>query len=305
MAGYLLRRLGQSALTLLVVSAAIFVILRLIGDPTHLMLPPEATDADRALLREQLGLSQPIIVQYGRYLGDIARGDLGQSYRFSRPALEVVLERIGATLQLTLAALAIGSFVGIPLGVAAAVRRGTWIDRTASAVATLGQSGPPFLFGLLLVRLFSVELHWLPTSGYGTLANLAMPALALGMYAAAGLMRLTRASMSDVLEAEYIKLARIKGISGSRVVWKHALANAALPVLTFAGLQLGILMGGAVSVEAIFAWPGIGKLILDSISGLDFAVVQAAVLLSALIFTLVNLGVDLLYAAIDPRIRYQ
>lgn len=304
MTGYVLRRVGQSLVTLLLVSAVIFIILRLVGDPTHLMLPPEATEADRALLRTQLGLSDPIAVQYGGFLKSLVTGDLGQSYRFSRPALEIVLERIGPTLVLTTAALSLGIALGVPLGVAAAVRRDSWIGRLAGALAILGQAGPPFLFGLLMVRLFSVELRWLPTSGYGTLGHLVMPTMALGCYAAAGLMRLTRASVSDVLDADYVKLARIKGLSERRVIYKHVLSNALLPVITFAGLQLGILMGGAVSIEAIFAWPGMGKLILDSISGLDFTVVQAAVLVSALIFTAVNLVIDLLYAVIDPRIRY-
>ncbi len=304
MTGYVVRRLAQSLLTLLLVAVVIFVILRWIGDPTHLMLPPEATEADRALLRNQLGLADPIVMQFARFLGKLLQGDLGLSYRFNQPALEVVLGRIGPTLVLTTAALALGVMVGVPLGIAAAVRKESWVGQVAGVLAILGQSGPPFLFGLLMVRLFSVELRWLPTSGYGTISHLAMPTLALGCYAAAGLMRLTRASVSDVLDAEYVKLARIKGLSETRVIFKHVLSNALLPVITFAGLQLGILMGGAVSVEAIFAWPGMGKLMLDSISGLDFTVVQAAVLVSALIFTSVNLAIDLLYAVIDPRIRY-
>lgn len=304
MTGYVVRRLAQSLLTLLLVAVVIFVILRWIGDPTHLMLPPEATEADRALLRNQLGLADPIVMQFARFLGKLLQGDLGLSYRFNQPALEVVLGRIGPTLVLTTAALALGVMVGVPLGIAAAVRKESWVGQMAGGLAILGQSGPPFLFGLLMVRLFSVELRWLPTSGYGTISHLVMPTLALGCYAAAGLMRLTRASVSDVLDAEYVKLARIKGLSETRVIFKHVLSNALLPVITFAGLQLGILMGGAVSVEAIFAWPGMGKLMLDSISGLDFTVVQAAVLVSALIFTSVNLAIDLLYAVIDPRIRY-
>lgn len=304
MLAYVIRRLLQSFVTVLLAAALIFVIVRLVGDPTHLMLPPEATEADRQLLREQMGLSAPIPVQYGRFLLDIARGDLGTSFRFGRSALEIVLDRLGPTLILTIASLGFGVLLGVPLGIAAAVRRGSWVDQLATAFAVLGQAAPPFLFGILFVRLFSVGLGWLPTSGYGSLENLILPATALGWYSAAGLARLTRSSMGEVLDAEYIKMARIKGLPHRTVIYKHALRNASLPVITFAALQFGILMGGAVSIEAVFAWPGVGKLILDSISNLDYTVVQAAVILAALLFTMINLTVDLLYAWIDPRIRY-
>jgi peptide/nickel transport system permease protein len=301
---YVATRLLQALVTILIVTAIIFVIIRLVGDPAHLMLPPEATEADRELLRRQMGLSDPVLLQYWRFLLDLLQGDMGMSYRFSRPAMEVVLGRLDATLLLTCASLGLGVLIGVPLGVASAVRRDTWLDGLAKVIALLGQAAPPFFFGLLFVRLFSVELGWLPTSGYGRIETLIMPSVALGWYSAAALMRLTRSSMLDVLNSEYVKMARIKGLPERVVIYKHALKNASLPVLTFGALQFGILMGGAVSIEAIFAWPGLGKLILDSISNLDYTVVQAAVTLSALIFTLVNLGVDILYAYIDPRIRY-
>ncbi|MBP8294968.1 MAG: ABC transporter permease [Burkholderiales bacterium] len=304
MLSYVIQRIGQSLITVLIVTMIIFVAVRVVGDPAHLMLPPEATEADRQVFREQLGLADPIVVQYGRFLANLARGDMGQSYRFSRPAMELVWDRAGATFLLTSFALGFGVLVGIPLGVASAVKQDTWIDQSAKFFAVLGQAAPPFLFALMFVRFFSVELGWLPTSGYGSPVHLILPTIALGWYSAAGLMRLTRSNMLDVLHSEYIKMARIKGVPEAGVVYKHALRNASLPVITFAALQFGILMGGAVSVEAVFAWPGMGSLILDSISNLDFTIVQAAVTFLALIFTAINLIVDIIYAFVDPRIRY-
>ena len=304
MIAYIARRVGQSFITVLLVTLIIFLIVRLVGDPTHLMLPPEATEADRDLLRHEMGLDKPVIVQYGVYLMELLRGHLGMSYRFAQPAGAVVLQAIGPTLYLTLSSLALGIALGVPLGVIGAVKRGGAIDQFARVFAVIGQAGPPFLFSLLFIRLFSIGLGWLPTGGYGGFRYLALPAIALGWYSAAGIMRLTRSSMSEVLDSEYIKLARIKGVPQRVIVYRHALRNALLPVVTFTTLQFGILMGGAVSVEFVFAWPGVGRLILESISNLDYTVVQAVVTIGALIFTMVNLGVDILYAAIDPRIRY-
>ena len=301
---YILRRLGQSTITVLLVTLIIFVIVRQVGDPTHLMLPPEATEADRELLRNQMGLDRPVVLQYGAYLLDLVRGNLGMSYRFSRPALGVVIDALGPTLLLTLTSLGLAVAVGVPLGVAAAVRRDSWIDQFSKVFAVLGQAAPPFLFSLLFIRLFGIQLGWLPTGGYGRSVNLILPAMALGWYSSAGIMRLTRSSMTEVLDSEYIKLARIKGVPERVIVYRHALRNALLPVITFISLQFGVLMGGAVSVEFVFAWPGVGRLILESISNLDYTVVQAAVTVGALIFTSINLAVDIVYATIDPRIRY-
>lgn len=301
---YVLRRLGQSAITVLLVTLIIFVIVRQVGDPTHLMLPPEATEADRELLRNQMGLDRPVVVQYGTYMVDLLKGNLGMSYRFSRPALGVVIEALGPTLLLTLTALGLAIALGVPLGVMAAVKRDGTLDQFAKVFAVLGQAAPPFLFSLLFIKLFAIQFGWFPTGGYGRVVNLVLPALALGWYSSAGIMRLTRSSMTEVLDSEYIKLARIKGVPERVVVYRHALRNALLPVITFISLQFGVLMGGAVSVEFVFAWPGVGRLILESISNLDYTVVQAAVTVGALIFTSVNLAVDIVYAAIDPRIRY-
>jgi peptide/nickel transport system permease protein len=301
---YILKRVGQTLVTVLLVLLIIFVIVRLIGDPTHLMLPPEATDADRALLRHQLGLDRPVVLQYLSYLGGLLHGDMGESYRFAQPALDIVLGALGPTMLLASSALLLGIVLGVPMGVFASVRRDGWVDQFAKVFAVVGQAGPPFLFSLLFIRLFSIQLGWLPTSGYGSWRNLLLPTLALGWYSAAGIMRLTRSSMSDVLDSEYVKLARIKGVPERVVLFRHALRNALLPVITFISMQFGVLLGGAVSVEFIFAWPGVGRLIIDSISNLDYTTVQAAVAVGALIFAAVNLAVDVLYAYVDPRIRY-
>lgn len=301
---YILRRFFQSGITVLLVTLIIFVVIRQIGDPTHLMLPPEATEADREILREQMGLDRPVVVQYGSYLLALLQGDLGTSYRFSMPALQVVLEAFGPTLLLTTVALCFAVAIGVPLGVMSAVHREGAIDQVAKVFAVLGQAAPPFLFSLLFIRFFSIQLGWLPTGGYGRIENLILPMVALGWYSSAGIMRLTRSSMTEVLESEYIKLARIKGVPERVIVYRHALKNALLPVITFIALQFGILMGGAVSVEFVFAWPGVGRLMIDSISNLDYTVVQAAVTVGALVFTLINLAADIMYAAVDPRIRY-
>ncbi len=301
---YVLRRLGQSLITVLLVTLVIFVIVRIIGDPAHLMLPPEATESDRNLLRIEMGLDRPLIVQYATYLMGLLSGDFGTSYRYERPALELILEALGPTLLLTSSAISVAILIGIPLGVAAAMHRDGWIDKFAKVFAILGQSAPPFFFGLIFIRFFSVQFGWLPSGGYGSIAHLILPTLALGWYSAAGIMRLTNSCMIEVLGLEYIKMARIKGLKKFKVTWKHALKNAILPVITFTALQFGILMGGAVSTEFVFAWPGLGRLLVSSISNLDYVIVQAAVTLAAFVFTTINLGVDILYAYIDPRIKY-
>src|SRR5450830_890175 len=304
MLNYLLKRLAQSAFTVFLVIALIFTVVRAIGDPTHLMLPPEATEADRQVLREQMGLDKPLPVQFAHFVAQLARGDFGNSYRFSRPAFEVVLSALWPTLLLALAALAVAIVIGLPLGVASALWPQGWVDQVGKVFAVFGQAAPPFFFSLLFVKVFSLQWGWFPTGGYGGARHLVLPMMALGWYAAAGISRLTRSSMSSVLQSEYVKFARIKGVPQHVIVFRHALKNALLPVITFVSLQFGILMGGAVSVEVVFAWPGMGQLILDSINNLDYTVVQAAVTLAAVTFALVNLGVDVLYALIDPRIRY-
>ena len=301
---FLLRRIGSALVTLLLMSVLIFVMVRMVGDPAHLMMPPEATEADRALFREQLGLNDPVPVQYARFLSTIVRGDFGNSFHFGVPALSIVEDRLGPSLLLTLSALAFAIFAGVPLGIAAAVKKDGFADQFSKIFAALGQAAPPFFFALLFIRLFSVGLGWLPTGGYGSWQHLVLPVIALGWYSAAGLCRLTQANLTAVLQSEYVKMARIKGVPEHVVVLKHALKNAALPVITFAASQFGILIGGAVSIEAVFSWPGFGSLMVESINQLDFTVVQAAVIVSTLLFIVINFTVDLLYALIDPRISH-
>jgi len=304
MPAFLLRRIGSALVTLLLMSVLIFVMVRMVGDPAHLMMPPEATEADRALFREQLGLNDPVPVQYARFLSTIVRGDFGNSFHFGVPALSIVGDRLGPSLLLTLSALAFAVFTGMPLGIAAAVKKDGFADQFSKIFSALGQAAPPFFFALLFIRLFSVGLGWLPTGGYGSWQHLVLPVIALGWYSAAGLCRLTQANLTAVLQSEYVKMARIKGVPEHVVVLKHALKNAALPVITFAASQFGILIGGAVSIEAVFSWPGFGSLMVESINQLDFTVVQAAVIVSTLLFIVINFTVDLLYALIDPRISH-
>lgn len=301
---FLLRRIGSALVTLLLMSVLIFVMVRLVGDPAHLMMPPEATEADRVLFRQQLGLNDPVPVQYAHFLGAIVRGDFGNSFHFGVPALSIVADRLGPSLLLTLSALAFALLTGVPLGILAALKKGGAADQFSKLFAALGQAAPPFFFALLFIRLFSVGLGWLPTGGYGSWQHLVLPVVALGWYSAAGLCRLTQANLQAVLQSEYIKMARIKGVPEHVIVLRHALKNAALPVITFAASQFGILIGGAVSIEAVFSWPGFGSLMVESINQLDFTVVQAAVIVSTLLFIVINFVVDLLYALIDPRISH-
>ena len=302
---YVLRRVAQSALTLLGVSVLVFVILRVLpGDPARMLLPDGAPESAVAELNRQLGLREPLVVQYGLFLGSVARGDFGQSFQYRAPALRVVLERLPATVHLTLAAMLITIAAGVTLGIFTAVRRGTRYDVAGTIVAVLGQSLPNFWLGIMLILLFGVALRWLPTSGFAGWTSLVLPAITLAAFPTALVARLTRSSMLEILNRDYIRTGRAKGLAERRVVFRHALRNAAIPVLTVIGLQIGALLGGAVITESIFAWPGMGKLIVDAIFFRDFPVVQTVLILSATVFVVINLAVDLLYTVIDPRIRY-
>ena len=302
---YVLRRLAQSALTLLGVSVLVFVILRVLpGDPARMLLPDGAPESAVAELNRQLGLREPFVVQYGLFLGSVARGDFGQSFQYRAPALRVVLERLPATVHLTLAAMLITIAAGVPLGIFTAVRRGTHYDVAGTIVAVLGQSLPNFWLGIMLILLFGVALRWLPTSGFASWTSLVLPAVTLAAFPTALVARLTRSSMLEILNRDYIRTGRAKGLAERSVVFRHALRNAAIPVLTVIGLQIGALLGCAVITESIFAWPGMGKLIVDAIFFRDFPVVQTVLILSATVFVVINLAVDLLYTVIDPRIRY-
>ncbi len=302
---YILRRVAQSALTLLGVSVLVFVILRVLpGDPARMLLPDGAPESAVAELNRQLGLREPLIVQYGLFLRSVAHGDFGQSFQYRAPALRVVLERLPATVQLTVAAMLVTIAAGVSLGIGTAVRRGTRYDVAGTILAVLGQSLPNFWLGIMLILLFGVALRWLPTSGFAGWTSLVLPAVTLAAFPTALVARLTRSSMLEILNRDYIRTGRAKGLAERSVVLRHALRNAAIPVLTVIGLQIGALLGGAVITESVFAWPGMGKLIVDAIFFRDFPVVQTVLILSATVFVGINLLVDLFYTVIDPRIRY-
>jgi ABC-type dipeptide/oligopeptide/nickel transport system permease component len=300
---YVLRRIFQSVLTLLVLSVLIFTVCRLTGDPVLLMLPDDASPEDVAQLREALGLEKSLLVQYWRFLSSAVRGDFGRSIKGQVPVLDLIEERLPNSLKLALVSMLITVMLAFPLGVVAAVKKGTSIDTLANLIAVLGQSLPQFWVGIVLIQVFAVHLRWLPVAGTGSLWHYILPGFTLGWFLVAGIMRLLRSSMLDVLDSEFVKLARIKGVPGRSVIWKHALKNAVMPVLTFAAIYLAILITGAILVETVFAWPGIGQLIYQGIVYRDFPVIQAVVLLTALIVVTVNFMVDIAYAYLDPRIR--
>jgi peptide/nickel transport system permease protein len=300
---HLIRGAAQAVPAVLGVVFVVFLLLHLSGDPTQIMLPLEATAEQRAAFRRAYGLDQPFLVQYATYVAHVARGDFGQSFSFQEPALRVVLRRIPATVQLTVTAIAVAVVLALPFGVLAATSRGSWRDRAVMALAVVGQSVPTFWLGMMMILLLAVRFPLLPVSGRGTLAHLVMPAWALAFWLMALLARVTRSEMLEVLKEDYVRTARSKGLSELAVCARHALRNALLPVVTVIGLQFGGLLGGAVVTETVFAWPGVGTLIFDAILKKDFPVVIAAVVFVATAFILVNLLLDLLYVAIDPRIR--
>jgi len=301
---YILRRFFQSLLALLAISMLIFIMSRLTGDPVMLMLPDDASREDIAQLRHALGLDQSLPVQYWVFISKAGRGDFGRSIKGQMPVSEMIKDRLPNSLKLGAVALCIAVLLAFPLGVVAAVKKGTALDTMANIVAVLGQSLPQFWVGIVLIQIFAVQLRWLPVAGVGTLWHYILPAFTLGWFVVAGMMRLLRSSMLDVMGSEFVKLARIKGVPESTVIWKHALRNAMIPVLTFGAIYLTILVTGAILVETVFAWPGLGQLIYQGIVFRDFPVVQAVVLLTAGIVIVVNLLVDILYAYVDPRIRY-
>ena len=302
---FIVKRLGYAVLSLLLLSLTIFLLVRLTGDPSVLLVEPGASKDDLAAVRLQLGLDRPLWVQYGQFMSSLARGDLGHSFYYRTPVLELYLSRLPHSLLLAVAAMAFSLLVGIPSGILAAVRVNQWWDSAGKIFALLGLSLPSFWVGLVMILFFSVYLGWLPSSGSGTALHVVMPAFALGWYFAAAHMRLTRSAMLEVLGSEYVKLARLKGLPEALVIGKHAFKNALIPVLTLAGINLVIMVNVAVVVETVFAWPGVGRLLYEGISFRDFPVVQATVLIGGAMIVIVNFFVDVLYAVIDPRIRYE
>jgi ABC-type dipeptide/oligopeptide/nickel transport system permease component len=302
---FIVKRTGLALVSLFLLSLTIFFLMRVTGDPAVLLAEPGASQADLDAIRHQFGLDRPLWVQYGSFISHLVRGDFGQSFYYRTDVFELYLSRLPASLLLASAAMAFSLLVGIPTGIIAAVRVNQWWDSVGKIFALLGLSMPSFWVGLVMILFFSVYLGWLPSSGSGTVLHLVMPSIALGWVFAASHMRLTRSSMLEVLGSEYVKLARLKGLPEALVISKHAFKNALIPVLTLAGINLVIMVNVAVVVETVFAWPGVGRLLFEGIAFRDFPVVQATVLLGGVMIVVVNLLVDILYAVIDPRIRYE
>jgi peptide/nickel transport system permease protein len=300
---YLFQRLGQLVPTVLTVSLIAFVLIRLSGDPTALLLTPEATEAEHRAFRDAHGLDRSLPAQYFLFLGNLLRGDLGTSFWQHEPALRVVLSRFPATLLLSATAIAIVIVLGLAVGVLAAVFRGTALDLLVMAGVGLGQSIATFWLGLMLILVFAVFIPLFPPSGYGSPAQLVLPAVTLAAYYVAVTTRLTRSGMLEILGQDFIRTARAKGLAERVTVLRHGLRNALIPITTVLGLQIGELLAGAVVTETVFAWPGVGTLVLDAITRRDYPVVQATIVLIALVYAVVNLGVDLLYGVLDPRVR--
>lgn len=300
---WLLKRIGYSLLTLLAISVIVFSLVRLTGDPVLLFLPPDAPTAEVDRLRRALGFEDPLPVQYARFLRSALAGDVGFSLKHQEPALGVVLDRLPATLELATAAMLLTLAIALPAGIVSAVRRNSWIDRLVMAGVVLGQSMPTYWIGIMLILLLSVWTRLLPPFGRGTLAHLVMPSVTLALFFTARIARLTRSGMLNVLRTDYVRTARAKGLATPIVVLKHALRNAALPIVTIVGIEFGTLLGGTVITETVFAWPGLGRLAVDAIFARDYPVVQTIVLLVSTLFVSINLVVDLLYRVIDPRIE--
>ena len=293
----------QAIFTLLALSLIVFLSIHLTGDPALYLLGPDSTKEDYEQLRINLGLDEPLVVQYGLFLSNIARGDFGRSHISKKSARDALLQRLPATFQLAGAAFLFTLVVGIPLGVISAVKRGSIIDNMGKLVAVLGVATPNFWLGIMLILLFAGILNWLPPFGRGGLAHFILPTFVLGTATMAGMVRLGRSSMLEVLDSEYVKFARVKGLSERVVIYKHALKNAVIPLLTFSGLTISGLLNGSVAVEVVFAWPGIGRLMLQAVNQRDFPVVQATVLAAGFFYIATSFAVDITYAYVNPRIR--
>jgi len=301
---FVLRRLAEMAGALLVMSLIVFLLARALGDPVSLLLSEFATEADRAALTRELGLDRSLAVQYVMFLLDTLRGDLGNSVMGARqPVLGIIIDRLPASLGLASVALALSVLVGLPLGVAAAVWRGTWVDTGVRLVALLGQAVPLFWLGIVLMFVFGVQLGWLPTSGFGSARHFVLPAATMALFTLAAVARLTRVSMLEELDSEYVRLARIKGLPETTVILKHALSNSLVPVLTYMGAFFATMITGAVVIETVFGWPGIGRLAYEAILARDFPLMQGVVLVTTTLFMVANMLVDVTHAWIDPRVR--
>jgi peptide/nickel transport system permease protein len=303
MAAYLLRRTGETLITLLLVTLLIFCLTRLTGDPTTLLLGPEASDEAREYFRHYNNLDRSLVVQYVTYLRHAVAGDFGTSFRLNEPAIQVVFQALGPTLKLAGLGMLLSILIGLPLGIWAAASRSAIVKKFVDWYSSLGQALPPFWSGLTLVMLFALWLPIFPTSGYGALRYYVLPALTLAISTSSAIAGLAAANMAEALKSDFIQLGRVLGLSEARILLKHALRNAALPIVTYIGLQFGLILGGAIVTERVFAWPGIGQRIVEAILDRDYPVVQAVVLVTALLFMLINLLVDILYMVLDPRLR--
>jgi peptide/nickel transport system permease protein len=313
MLAYIVRRLGAMLVVMLIVASLVFVIVRIVpGDPAAVMLGDQATAQDIANLRSIMGLDRPLPVQFGIYLRSILVGDLGQSIFLNRPVLDAVAERAELTLLMTAMAVMLATAIGVPVGVISAAKRGRAIDQTSMAIAMLAASLPSFWVGLTLIQYLALGLQWFPVAGYGApdaslperMRHLVLPAIALGIPSSALIVRFTRSSMLDVLGEDYIRTARAKGLSARRVILRHGLRNAAIPIITVIGLTTAVLLGGAIVTETVFALPGVGSLIVNAVQRRDYPVIQGALLIVSGLYVLLNLAIDLLYAAVDPRVSY-
>lgn len=304
MTTYLVRRLVQSLLVLLAVTLLSFGLVYLSGDPVRALLPLDATQADMDALRHSYGLDEPVWVQYGQFVQHAVQGDLGDSLKYRTSALGLVLQRLPNTLLLATASILFATLVAVPLGVLAATHRGGWLDYVATGVAMLAISTPAFWLGIILILVFAGVLRWVPASGAGTPQQLILPAITLSAYSIGLVTRLVRGTLGEVLGQPYVTTARAKGLSEVRVNYQHALRNSLIPTVTVLGLQFGVLLGGTAVIETVFAWPGLGGLLIQAINGRDLPLVRSAVLVIACFFVVINLAVDLLYGFLDPRIRY-
>ncbi len=305
MIAYLARRMLGAVYVLVGVAAIVFVILHLTGDPAAVMMPPESTAQDLANFRHVHGFDRPLPVQFASFAWAALRGDFGDSLRHGEPALGLALERLPASAELAFSALALAVACAVPAGILAALKRNTALDLLARVCALVGQSMPVYWLGIMLVLVFAVQLGWFPTGGIGGPSHLVLPAITLGLFTMAKIMRLTRAAMLDILRSDFLRTARAKGVQPFALIVRHALRNAWLPIVTVIGIELGTLLSQAIITETIFSWPGVGRLAVQAIYDRDYPVVEVVVLLSASVFVFVNLLVDLSYAALDPRIRYE
>ncbi|WP_126424867.1 ABC transporter permease [Brevibacillus marinus] len=301
---YLIRSLLQVIPVLFLISLIVFVLVHVTGDPVTLMLSDTATDEDREILIQALGLDQPLYVQYFKFLGHLVQGDFGNSFRYQEPALPIVLERLPASFELAIASMVVATVIAIPFGILSATKRNSFLDIFVTGSAVLGKAMPSFWLGIMLILLFSVKLGLLPVSGEGTFAHLILPAITLGTGIAAEMTRLIRSSMLEILQQDYIRTARSKGLSERLVVYRHAFRNSLIPVITIMALQTSHLIGGTLITETVFSWPGMGNLLIQAVNQRDMSIVQASVFIVSILVIASNLLADLLYRILDPRIKY-